>query len=370
MLETDPQTGVALSGQMPALRVGAESAPPGLIEKENQAGPDGTAAAGRGATSSSRPGLGLTSVEAEARRAQGLGNDAPLHSSRSYQVILRENIFTFINTSLFVLGLILIVLGRPTDVMVSLGVVLVNVTVSVLQEVRAKRKLDRIALLTRPTATVVRDGQEQTIDPSQIVQGDVLIARPGDQVVADGRLIGDGQADMDKSLLSGESRGRAQACGGLPLLGQLLCQRQRALRGRAGRRPQHGQPDHRHRARLPSGDHAPPAICQAHRARAVVGGGLYRDPADRRDSDLQHPRPEHRAELGGGGGAGAAGPVPVDRGGLCPGGGARGRPGDPGSAIQRHRIAEQRRHSLPGQNRHSDREPHPAPGHPPHRPAA
>ena len=77
--------------------------------------------------------------------------------------------------------------------------------IGVVQEVRAKQSLDRIALLTRPRATVMRDGQEHTLDPGELVQGDLLILRPGDQVVADGPIIGDGRVEINELLLTGES---------------------------------------------------------------------------------------------------------------------------------------------------------------------
>jgi cation-transporting ATPase E len=148
---------------------------------------------------------GLSESEAAERRAQGQGNDVPLQTSRSYMQIVRENVFSFINNVLFGLGIALIVLGQVSSALLSVGVVLLNVIVSVVQEIRAKRMLDHIALLTRPKATVLRDGQERPIDPSEIVQGDVLLVRPGDQIVVDGPLIGEGHIDVDESLLTGES---------------------------------------------------------------------------------------------------------------------------------------------------------------------
>ncbi len=147
---------------------------------------------------------GLTTAEAEQRRAKGMGNNARIQTSRSYAQIIRENVFTFINNVLFVLGIVLIIMGRPSDAWVSVGVIMINVVVSLIQEIRAKITLDKIALLTRPTATVVRDGSEQTIDPSQIVIGDLLKAGPGDQIVVDGGVVS-GKIDADESLLTGES---------------------------------------------------------------------------------------------------------------------------------------------------------------------
>lgn len=148
---------------------------------------------------------GLTEAEAIARRMQGEGNNVHIATGRSYLDIIRQNVFTFINTILFLIGFIMILLGLYSDAVVSVGVVLSNVVVSLVQEIRAKRQLDRIALLTRPKVTLVREGVERTVDPAEIVLGDILIARSGDQAVVDGVVVGDGAMDMDESLLTGES---------------------------------------------------------------------------------------------------------------------------------------------------------------------
>lgn len=147
---------------------------------------------------------GLTTEEVEERRRRGLGNVAPAAGSRTYPQILRENVFTFINDVLFGLCLLLILVGRPLDAVTSIAVILTNVVVSVVQEVRAKWQLDRIALLTRPTATVRRDGREYEVAPELLVVGDLLLLKPGDQVVLDGTLC-EGRVQVDESQLTGES---------------------------------------------------------------------------------------------------------------------------------------------------------------------
>src|SRR5437764_6873524 len=147
---------------------------------------------------------GLSEREVQARRAAGRGNTAPPPTSRTYGQIIRENVFTFINNVLFLLGLALILVGRPLDALVSVGVIGINIVVSVAQEVRAKRTLDRIALLTRPTATVLRDGTELAVAPDELVIGDVLRVGPGDQIALDGQVL-DGSMQVDESQLSGES---------------------------------------------------------------------------------------------------------------------------------------------------------------------
>jgi len=149
---------------------------------------------------------GLSESEVLARRQRGEGNEFEFKTSRSYGEILRENLFTFFNIFLFGLGLILLFLGKPVEAIITSGTVLINVMVAVVQEVRAKKKLVQIALLTRPHATAIREGVEREIDPSEIVVGDALVVGPGDQIMVDGEVNSEGQIDVDESLLSGESK--------------------------------------------------------------------------------------------------------------------------------------------------------------------
>ncbi|MEO8611985.1 MAG: HAD-IC family P-type ATPase [Chloroflexota bacterium] len=148
---------------------------------------------------------GLTENEAVKRRQNGQGNNVKMETSRSYVEIVRQNVFTFINTVLFAIGIVLVILGLYTDAFLSVGIALLNVVVGVVQEMRAKRTLDKIALLTRPKATVIRDGQEKIVDPTEVVLGDILVVHSGDQIVVDGKVVGDGKMDVDESLLTGES---------------------------------------------------------------------------------------------------------------------------------------------------------------------
>lgn len=148
---------------------------------------------------------GLTEAEVAAHRAQGLGNNVTFKTSRTLGEILRENLFTFFNLVLFILGAVLVLFGSAVEGIITSGVLLVNVFIAAIQEVRAKNKLDEIALLGRPTATVIRGGREQTVDPSEIVRGDLIRVGPGDQFVVDGDLVTDDRLDVDESLLTGES---------------------------------------------------------------------------------------------------------------------------------------------------------------------
>lgn len=158
-------------------------------------------------------GSGLSSGEVDARRAQGQGNIVPPAATRSYAQIVYENAFTFINTMLYVVSLALMLMRLYGDALVTAGLILLNVAIAVFQEVRAKRVLDRIVLLAKPRATVIRDDREQAIDPVGIVLGDLVVIRPGDQIVVDGEMIGDGAVEVDESLLTGEAEPVAKHAG-------------------------------------------------------------------------------------------------------------------------------------------------------------
>jgi len=147
---------------------------------------------------------GLTHETVRARHAAGDGNTVTISTSRPYWQILWQNIFTFVNIALITIGLALVALGLPEDALTTVGLVLINITVGLVQESRAKYKLDRITLLNRPQITVIRDGSEQNIPPQDLVLGDVMLIRAGDQIAADGTIL-QGELELDESLLTGEA---------------------------------------------------------------------------------------------------------------------------------------------------------------------
>jgi cation-transporting P-type ATPase E len=158
------------------------------------------------------PQLGLSSTEAQARLKNGQGNTNKLQSSRSLSDIFISNFLNIANVILLAIMGVLIAVGKPADAFVSGGVVVINIAIGTFQEYRSKRKLDAIALLTRPKVTVIRDGQAQTIDQAQVVIGDAILFKAGDQAVVDGKMVADPSRDesvqrieVDESLLTGES---------------------------------------------------------------------------------------------------------------------------------------------------------------------
>ena len=150
------------------------------------------------------PGPGLDEAQVAARRERGQGNKPPRPTTRGYRQIIVENTFTFVNDVLFLLALALVVVGRGLDALVSLGVIGTNIVVAIVQEIRAKRTLDRIAILAQPTAAVRRGGVDRVVRPEELVLGDLVHLAVGDQIVLDGRLV-TGEVEVDESQLTGES---------------------------------------------------------------------------------------------------------------------------------------------------------------------
>lgn len=149
------------------------------------------------------PGGGLTTIEAKRRHEQGLGN-VDSTKQRTDGDVIRANVLTFFNVILAGLIIALFAVGEFRDGLFVGIVVVLNVIVSTFQELRATQTLRELVALTAPEATVVRDGIETTINADEVVQGDLIHLKKGDQVVVDGHIVAR-TAEIDESLLTGES---------------------------------------------------------------------------------------------------------------------------------------------------------------------
>jgi magnesium-transporting ATPase (P-type) len=160
---------------------------------------------------------GLTTAEATRIRAQ-MGDRKPPKTSRSYAEIIWSNTFTLFNLVLAILLLPMLVLGLYSDAL--FGFVLVaNTLIGIVQETRAKRTLDRLALLVAPHGRVLRDGVVTDLAIAEIVPGDVVLVEPGDQVVADGEMVQASVLSLDESALTGESDAVSKMAGDQVLSG-------------------------------------------------------------------------------------------------------------------------------------------------------
>jgi P-type E1-E2 ATPase len=147
---------------------------------------------------------GLTEAEAQ-RRLEARGPQLPPATSRSTVSIVRANTLTVFNAILLALGVLTLAFGAWQDALF-LAILVANSGVGIAQELRAKRKLDELAALVAPHATVVRDGTPRRLDVEDVIEGDLVRVEAGDQVVADGVLEEVSGLALDESILTGESR--------------------------------------------------------------------------------------------------------------------------------------------------------------------
>jgi cation-transporting ATPase E len=161
--------------------------------------------------SSADAGQGLSETEA-ARRLAERGPPSRARTSRSYASIVRANVFTIFNLILAVAGGLTLAFGEWQDALF-LGVLVANAGIGTVQEVRAKRALDRLTALVMPHATTVRDGAARQLHVEELVTGDLVRIGPGDQVVADGTLEQAESLRLDESILTGESRAVERSAG-------------------------------------------------------------------------------------------------------------------------------------------------------------
>ncbi len=161
--------------------------------------------------SSEPPSRGLTAPEAAARLAAGEAN-VDTSQLRADNDVIRSNTLTFFNVVLAGLILALFAVGGYRDGFFVGIVVIANVAVGTFQELRATRSLRELVALTAPQAAVIRSGAEIEIPAEEVVRGDLVHLRPGDQVVADG-TVASRSCEVDESLLTGESNSIRKTAG-------------------------------------------------------------------------------------------------------------------------------------------------------------
>ncbi len=164
---------------------------------------------------------GLSAAEVADRVRQGQTNAADDRTSRSVGEIVRANVLTRFNAMLAVLFGAIVATGNLADGLFGF-VVIINSTIGVTQELRAKRTLDRLALLNAPTARVVRDGASSEIPATDVVLGDLVDVGTGDQIPTDGHVASADGLEVDESLLTGESDPVVKAAGDRVLSGSFV----------------------------------------------------------------------------------------------------------------------------------------------------
>ena len=147
---------------------------------------------------------GLSKSQVEERQEQGLVNRAQKKYSKTYKSIFISNICTFFNLLCLLAALALLSAHAPITQFTFVLIFLCNICMGIIQEIRAKKKIDRLSILSSPTARVIRDRKKREIPISEIVLDDILLLGAGQQVPADCIML-DGAAELNESLLTGES---------------------------------------------------------------------------------------------------------------------------------------------------------------------
>ncbi|MGW7285508.1 HAD-IC family P-type ATPase [Streptomyces sp. NPDC054847] len=150
------------------------------------------------------PATGLTSAEVAERVARGEVNDVPVRSSRSAVDIVRANVLTRFNAIIGVLWVIMFFVAPIQDSLFGF-VIVANTGIGIIQELRAKKTLDSLAVIGEAKPRVRRDGVAAAVSTSEIVLGDLVELDPGDKVVVDGEIVEADNLEIDESLLTGEA---------------------------------------------------------------------------------------------------------------------------------------------------------------------
>ncbi|MBE6644118.1 MAG: HAD family hydrolase [Ruminococcaceae bacterium] len=163
---------------------------------------------------------GLSSEEVAKLRAEGKVNISDERVGKSYGKIVRDNLFTYFNLIWLVVTVLLILCDSFTN-MTFLAIVIPNIVISIIQEMKAKRTVEKLSVTTEPKATVMRDGSLVDIDAADIVLGDIMLVEMGRQVLSDAVVIS-GFAEANESMLTGESDAIKKNVGDQLLAGSFL----------------------------------------------------------------------------------------------------------------------------------------------------
>jgi len=149
------------------------------------------------------PDMGLTAAQVEERTEQGYNNHMVDKASKSIAKIICSNVFTYYNLIFFILAFVLI-LEKSYHHLTFLIVVFVNTVIGIFQEIKAKKTLEKLTLVSAPLAKVIRDGREECVNSDELVLDDIVIFEAGNQICADA-IVCDGEVNVNEALVTGES---------------------------------------------------------------------------------------------------------------------------------------------------------------------
>ena len=146
---------------------------------------------------------GLTNEEVQERIAQGQVNNNENPNTRTYKQIIMENTLTFFNFLNLVLLVLVLLVGSYKNSMF-VGIIFINTVIGIIQEIRAKKTIDKLAILTESKTVVLREGKKWKISTEKLVVDDLIFLKAGEQVPADAKIL-EGNLEVNESLLTGEA---------------------------------------------------------------------------------------------------------------------------------------------------------------------
>ena len=149
------------------------------------------------------PALGLDEERVAQRREENLVNIKPINRAKSYPRIIFENIFSFCNIVTLFLMILLVAIGAA-DYALSSSIIIISMAIGIVQEIKAKRSVEKLSLTVESTCTVVRGGESRQISTKELVLDDIYVAEAGAQVPVDSVIV-DGYIEVDESILTGEA---------------------------------------------------------------------------------------------------------------------------------------------------------------------
>ncbi len=150
---------------------------------------------------------GLTAAQIEERVAKGYVNETKIGGSKSVWAIFSENVFTFFNFICLLVFIWILTVAQSFDDIKNatfMGIILINTSIGIVQELKAKHTMDKLSLLSSPDVKVLREGRQSAIKLNQILTDDIVLLEPGAQICSDS-ILEEGMLEVNESLLTGES---------------------------------------------------------------------------------------------------------------------------------------------------------------------
>lgn len=168
----------------------------------------------------SDPDVGLTAQQVREQEARGLSNIQPSHNTKTVGQIVRDNTLTLFNLFNFALAACIALVGAYENLLF-LIIIFVNSGVGIVQEIRSKRMVEKLSLISMPKAVALRDGREQAVPVEELVLDDILVLRMGGQICADA-IVAAGEVEVNEALLTGEAEPIRKSRGDMLLSGSFV----------------------------------------------------------------------------------------------------------------------------------------------------